>query len=398
MPDDEDPALNNYKLSAYIAHKIFNSLDTLFTGAQNIQRWLGHCAARISTAITPEQLELMVRKEAGETDDYGPKMSTKIKKFVRKGKGIHGAGNLLADHFRSCVVWTTPLKMPVVQPYRTTQIRQIRTTMQDIALREPQLNDPVAKRKQLQGFPPNFIHSLDATHMMLSAIKCNELGLTFSSVHDSFWTHAADVPVMNRVLRDAFVRMHSEDIIGRLAAEFQARYKNSIYLTHVYARSPVGRAIKKLRASKPKAQDMKAVNSKASMKELLEEHKRQKLLRSKNPEERKKGEAMVTAASIFQAADDKEAFEPPMSLGVTGETVEAETIEDRVEALASETPHETGSTVQRLLPEANTVANSKRAPKVELKIPLWVPLTFPDVPAKGDFDVSRLRESQYFFS
>ncbi|KAF2103194.1 DNA/RNA polymerase [Rhizodiscina lignyota] len=407
IPDDGDPALDNYKLSAYIAHKIFASLDTLFTGAQNIQRWLGHCAARISTAITQEQLELMVKKETGETDDYGPKMSTKIKKFVRKGKGINGAGKLLSDHFRSCVVWTTPLKMPVVQPYRTTRVRQIRTTMQDIALREPQLNDPVAKRKQLQGFPPNFIHSLDATHMMLSAIKCSELGLTFSSVHDSFWTHAADIPVMNRVLRDAFVRMHSEDIIGRLAAEFKARYKKSIYLTHVYARSPVGKAIKKLRASKPAEQNMRAINSKASMKELLEEHKRQKLLRSKDPEERKKGEAMVTAASIFQAAGDAEAFEPPMSLGNSEEQGDAAAAADEagqsdealdMEASASDIDEAVDSESKEPSEGGAKTSKPTKQFKTEPKIPLWVPLTFPDVPAKGDFDVTRLRDSQYFFS
>lgn len=403
IPNDEDPALNNYKLSAYVAHKIFASLDTLFTGAQNIQRWLGHCAARISTAVTPEQLELMVRKEAGETDDYGPKMSIKIKKFVRKGRGINGAGKLLSDQFRSCVVWTTPLKMPVVQPYRTTRVRQIRTTMQDIALREPRVNDPVAKRKQLQGFPPNFIHSLDATHMMLSAITCNELGMTFSSVHDSFWTHACDVSAMNGVLRDAFVRMHSEDIIGRLAAEFKTRYKDSIYLTHVYARSPVGQAIRKLRASKKDVQYMRGIDSKASLKELLEEHKRQKLLRSKDPEEREKGKSMETAASIFQAAGGPEAFEPPASLGSTDGSSEAASAaedanDDEVEIQSIAETDETSETQMRYTAHSGTAARPKKAPKKEGKLPLWVPLSFPDVPAKGGFDVTRLRESQYFFS
>jgi len=29
---------------------------------------------------------------------------------------------------------------------------------------------------------------------------------------------------------------------------------------------------------------------------------------------------------------------------------------------------------------------------------IWLPLTFPPVPQKGEFDVSRLKNSQYFFS
>lgn len=46
-------------------------------------------------------------------------------------------------------------------------------------------------------------------------------------------------------------------------------------------------------------------------------------------------------------------------------------------------------------------ANEKAAPRsVSLKrsIQVWIPLTFPEVPKKGGWDVSRLRESKYFFS
>jgi DNA-directed RNA polymerase len=31
-------------------------------------------------------------------------------------------------------------------------------------------------------------------------------------------------------------------------------------------------------------------------------------------------------------------------------------------------------------------------------IQVWLPLTFPPVPKKGTWDVTRLRESKYFFS
>ncbi|RYF37284.1 MAG: hypothetical protein EOO38_26550 [Cytophagaceae bacterium] len=34
----------------------------------------------------------------------------------------------------------------------------------------------------------------------------------------------------------------------------------------------------------------------------------------------------------------------------------------------------------------------------ERKLQVWIPLTFPPVPKKGGWDVSRLRESEYFFS
>jgi DNA-directed RNA polymerase len=41
---------------------------------------------------------------------------------------------------------------------------------------------------------------------------------------------------------------------------------------------------------------------------------------------------------------------------------------------------------------------TKKCNPLEKKILLWVPLEFPEVPKKGDFDVSRLRDSTYFFS
>lgn len=35
---------------------------------------------------------------------------------------------------------------------------------------------PVIKAKQRTAFPPNYIHSLDSAHMMLTAIACSKAG------------------------------------------------------------------------------------------------------------------------------------------------------------------------------------------------------------------------------
>lgn len=70
---------------------------------------------------------------------------------------------------------------------------------------------------------PNFVHSLDASHMLLTALNLDK-DVSFASVHDSYWTHAADVPHMNKVLREQFVKLHSMDIVGNLQKELQMRY------------------------------------------------------------------------------------------------------------------------------------------------------------------------------
>lgn len=302
-------AVNISNASSYLARKIFNSLSTMFNGAHDIQYWLATCAERISDALTPEQMDSIeddtpsksVMSTASQVKNPVPQ-TPKLKATNRR----QITDELLA--FKCSVIWTTPLKMPVVQPYRKGTPRRVKTNIQLVSLMQRSSSDPVSKRKQRQGFPPNFIHSLDATHMLLSALKCDEMGLTFAAVHDSFWTHAADVDVMNRILRDAFIRMHSEDIIGRLAIEFSARYKGCMYLASVPVRSQVGKKIKALRPFLRK--DMKGPKNAPKIGELLLERRRLSLLASEDPAERAKGEAMVTPAKLFAEMMDENELLP----------------------------------------------------------------------------------------
>lgn len=71
--------------------------------------------------------------------------------------------------------------------------------------------------KQKNAFPANFIHSLDSSHMMLTSLECHRNGLTFSSVHDCYWTHASQIDMMNYFCRKQFIALHSEPILDNLA-------------------------------------------------------------------------------------------------------------------------------------------------------------------------------------
>ena len=78
--------------------------------------------------------------------------------------------------------------------------------------------------KQRNGFPPNFVHSLDSTHMILTSLYLWTRGCTFSSVHDCYWTHASDVEIMNQVCREQFVNLHQQPILNDLSKHFQNVY------------------------------------------------------------------------------------------------------------------------------------------------------------------------------
>lgn len=101
------------------------------------------------------------------------------------------------------MAWVTPLGLPVMQPYRKTATHTVRTILQCITLSLDDDALPVSKQKQRTAFPPNFVHSLDATHMLMTTAKMKDRGIIFAAVHDSYWTHANDIPEMNVVRTNA---------------------------------------------------------------------------------------------------------------------------------------------------------------------------------------------------
>ena len=78
--------------------------------------------------------------------------------------------------------------------------------------------------KQKGGFPPNFVHSLDSTHMMMTSLRCEQEKMTFASVHDSFWTHACDVDKLNVFCREEFVHLHELPILDDLKKHFEKKF------------------------------------------------------------------------------------------------------------------------------------------------------------------------------
>ncbi|GLU10284.1 hypothetical protein SLE2022_271030 [Rubroshorea leprosula] len=167
-----------FAAACYAAKVTMAALGELFQAARGIMGWLGDCAKVIASENQP-------------------------------------------------VKWTTPLGLPVVQPYCKTERHVVRTSLQVLALqREGNL---VQVRKQRTAFPPNFVHSLDGSHMMMTTIACRDAGLHFAGVHDSFWTHACDVDKMNRILRENFVELYSMPILENLLESFQTSYPGLVF-------------------------------------------------------------------------------------------------------------------------------------------------------------------------
>ena len=119
------------------------------------------------------------------------------------------------------VNWMSPVGFPCRQPYRDTSMSHIVTSRQTLTMPNNSDKSPLSKAKQRLGFPPNFVHSLDAAHLCMTAERCRTKGLVFAGVHDSYWTHAASIDVMSRELREAFVDLHSQPILEDLRKSFE---------------------------------------------------------------------------------------------------------------------------------------------------------------------------------
>lgn len=391
------PDLNPDYLASYVTTKIFKSLSTMFKGAHDIQNWLGECANRITVSLTPEQLN---------------HVQSSAKKYAK----ANGDKALLNDlQFKSSIIWTNPVSMPIVQPYRSSKSRIVVTNLQRISISEPHSSDPVSKRKQLQGFPPNFVHSLDATHMVVSALACDQKGLSFAAVHDSFWTHAGDVSAMNEILRDSFIKIHTDDVIGRLAAELQKRYSGGLYLAKLKYNSKVAEAIKAWRADrkKPRGQSNDIGDTygprRIKLQEILEEKRRMALLASSDPAEVAEGKAMVTAASIIEQMGEEaeKAFLSPdeaetMGLGKMSkkealamsmmENAQEEALFDDVDEMPDEDElaipeqfedgEQSEGAPARMKSSFEEALFKKVSRQTDKSVYAWLPLTFPPVPEK----------------
>nr|CAC80138.1 DNA-dependent RNA polymerase [Spinacia oleracea] len=162
-----------YGAACYVARITLTALGEMFQAARSIMSWLGDCAKIIASENQP-------------------------------------------------VRWITPLGLPVVQPYCKKGRHLIKTSLQMLTLEKE--TEKIMVRRQKSAFPPNFVHSLDGSHMMMTAVACKHAGLNFAGVHDSYWTHACDVDQMSSILREKFVELYDQPILENLLETFQQSY------------------------------------------------------------------------------------------------------------------------------------------------------------------------------
>lgn len=124
------------------------------------------------------------------------------------------------------VLWTTPTGFLVQQEYRVPNIKRIETTFDKIRLRLSieMGGEKIDIRRQASGISPNWVHSLDASHMIKTIDRCHRDGIqSFSMIHDSYGTHAGNAAVMAAALREEFVAMYQQDVLATFRDDLLAQ-------------------------------------------------------------------------------------------------------------------------------------------------------------------------------
>ena len=159
-------------------------------------------------------IDLVGKSVRSVLDDLPECSRTELAKWLRDGDRKLKA---LSPRGRP-VCWTSPSGFPVVQAkwlYPEERLGSKRLYGEYLYQDKSQPEIGLDRIKQRSGITPNFVHALDAAHMILTvnALRRNKLR-DFAVIHDSYAVHACDVDTLNRTLRKTFVDIYRTDVLS----------------------------------------------------------------------------------------------------------------------------------------------------------------------------------------
>ena len=118
------------------------------------------------------------------------------------------------------ISWHTPSGFLVQQNYYKNEIKRVKTKLSNssvrLSLAEPDTSK-IDKRRQAQGFPSNYIHSLDAAHCHLSLVEASKKGhKQFCVIHDCYGSPASELRSFIQCVKQSFFDIYSDNNLDSL--------------------------------------------------------------------------------------------------------------------------------------------------------------------------------------
>jgi len=177
-----------------------------------------------------QQIESVFQKMRAEGDDVTADLKdcqyladTNYRAIGKVVVAAHHAMDWLRDAAKVAasdslpVRWVTPSGLLVLQDYRQMVGKELdfHVSGKRVRMMLKDEGDKLDGRKQSAGISPNFIHSLDAAHMMRTVVYCLERGVnSFAMIHDSYGAHAGLADTLRFCLKRAFVDQYTADVLG----------------------------------------------------------------------------------------------------------------------------------------------------------------------------------------
>ncbi len=119
--------------------------------------------------------------------------------------------------------WMTPIGLPLVMSYQSTtdmKRRGITVLGKKVSPTFTVHTDELSSTKQVLGAAPNFVHSMDATHMMATIEALVKEGVdAFGMVHDSYSCRAGEAEKLRWAIKESFIWLYRHDVLADLARE-----------------------------------------------------------------------------------------------------------------------------------------------------------------------------------
>lgn len=117
--------------------------------------------------------------------------------------------------------WVTPTGLPWSNRYHVALMKTVELWLSDVRV---QMRLTVGDKKEIDkdkaanGVAPNFVHALDAAHLMLTVNASVREGITqIATVHDSFGCLATHAKRFNEIIREQFVAMYEQhDVLAEV--------------------------------------------------------------------------------------------------------------------------------------------------------------------------------------
>lgn len=172
------------------------------------------------------------RLHAGKAAEYLAEKIMEAMKSTLEG-AISGMGwlkSIATQVGQNDITWFTPDGFYVAQSYKTFSKTRVETLFGKKSVRLWFINptQKINTSKQKGGIAPNFIHSLDATHLRMVASRFLEKDKSMGVIHDSFSTHACDIKHLQDIVKDEFFRLHENSILEQFKEQLEDQTGQSL--------------------------------------------------------------------------------------------------------------------------------------------------------------------------